>query len=326
MRETFSSLLLTTQNLCIDSSTSSTTALSATDTVLGRNINDTIQYLFQEIRNYKTQPLPKTFSTAASQTYYHIPSGLIAFESVNIAVGDINYPLKPVNNQYMWDRLLQLDITSSDIPQYYFPRQYDFGIYPKPNAVYTSTIVGNFLPTRLSVADYSEGTVAVTQNSATVTGTSTTFTAAMVGRWFCEADSNGLPIGRWYKITSFTSTTVVTLETVFEETALSGSKYVIVQTPEIPEELHQYIPYRAAANYYATLRRDPTQAQTLMNYFFTGDYSNSNRGGGIKGGVLGVINRYKNVGRSNSQITTLNKKNFVNHWRDEAWATTLSGA
>jgi hypothetical protein len=264
MRETFSTLLQTTQDLCIDDSTSSTTNLSNSQDFLERQINDVIQYLYQEVRNYKTQPLPRTFSTVADQTFYHIPSGLIAFESVTIAIGDINYPLKPVNNQYMWDKLQQLDITSSDIPQYYFPRQYDFGIYPKPNAVYTGTVVGNFLPTRLSVADYFDGTISTTQNDATVTGSGTTFTADMVGRWFRAGTG-----GQWYKITSFTSTTSIELETVFEESSVSGSGYLIAQTPEVPEELHQYIPFRAAANYYATLRRDTVQAQSLMNYFFT---------------------------------------------------------
>ena len=48
--------------------------------------------------------------------------------------------------------------------------------------------------------------------------------------------------------------------------------------------------------------------------------------GTIIGGIIGVINRYKNTGRSNSQLNQLHKSNCVNHWRDEAWATTLSPA
>ena len=323
MRETYSTLLQTTQDLCIDPETSSKTALSASSAFLARQLNDTIQYLYGEISNYKTQPLPKTFSTVASQTYYHIPSGLIQLESLTIAIGDVNYPLRPINSQATWDKFQQLDITSSDVPQYYFMRQYDFGIFPQPGDVYTGTIVGNFLPQRMSVVDYDAGTVVVSQNDATVTGTNTVFTAAMVGRWFCEADSSGNAVGRWYKITSFSTTTSIELETVFEEVSLSGASYLIAQTPEIPEEMHQYIPFRAAANYYATLRRDPNQAQALMNYFFTGDYANPNRGGGIKGGILGIINRYKNTGRSNTQINRLHKANY-NHWRDERWASVLS--
>ena len=319
MRETYSTILQTTKDFCIDDSSTSTNSLSSSDSFLATQINATIQYLYAQIRNYKTQPLPRTFNTVASQIYYHVPSDLINIESLTITVGSIKYPLKPINSQDVWDRFQQLDFTSSSIPQYYFPRQYDFGIYPTPASILTGTMVGNYLPQKLSVADYTSGTVVVTQNSATVTGTDTTFTTAMIGRWFRGGDG-----GRWYKITSFTSTTVVTLETVFEETSISASTFVIAQSPEIPEELHEYIPYRAAAVYYSTVRRDAKYAQTLMNFFYTGDFYNANRGGGIKGGILGVINRYKQTGRSNSMLTTLHKSNYVNNWRDEAWATELS--
>jgi hypothetical protein len=321
MRETYSTLLQTTQDLCIDDATTSATNLSDSKTFLERQINDAIQYLYTRISNYKTQPLPQTFSTVANQIFYHIPPGLMATESITIAVGDINYPLKPINSQAMWDKLQQLDITSSDIPQYYFMRQYDFGIYPKPGAVYTGTIVGNFLPQRISEIDYIAGTVTIAQNSTTVTGTNTVFTAGMVGRWL-RAETGG----RWYKIKTFNSSVSLTLETSFQEPSVSTVSYTIGQSPEVPEELHQYIPYRAAANYYATVRRDVNQAQALTNYFYTGDYANNRRGGGIQGGVMGTINRYKNRGRSNTQLNTLHKSNYVNQWRDEAWATTLSPA
>lgn len=321
MRETYGTLLQTTKDLAVDPTTTSSTDISNTETFLGRQINDTIQYLYQQIRNYKTQPLPKTMSTVIGQIFYHYPADLISLESLTITVGDIDYPLTAIHSQATWNKFQQLDITSSDIPQYFFPRQYDFGIFPKPNAVYTGTIVGNYLPSRLSVGDYTDGSVTVSQNSRTVTGAGTIFTASMVDRWFRGGDG-----GRWYKISNFVSATELTLETFFDETSISGSDYIIGQSPEVPEELHQYIPYRSAANYYGTVRRDTKQAQEMLNYFYTGDYGNPRRGSGIKGGILGVINRYKNTGRGNSQINRMHKKTYVNHWRDEAWATTLSAA
>lgn len=322
-RETYSTLLQTTKDFCIDDSTSSTTSLSNTQAFLARQINATITYLYNQIKNYKTQPTPRTASTVADQIYYHNPPGLINIESITVTIGSAVYPLKPIHSQDVWDHYQQLDITSSDIPLFYFPRQYDFGIYPTPDAVRTMTIVGNYLPLRMSIADYTDGTVAVSQNSATVTGTSTTFTSAMVGRWFCEADSGGLAVGNWYKISAFGSTTSITLESVFEESALSGSNYIIAQSPEIPEEMHEYIPYRSASIYYSTVRRDAKRAQELLNFFYTGDFGNPNRGGGVKGGILGVINEYKNKGRGNSQIINMHKVPYE-HWRDERWAITLS--
>jgi hypothetical protein len=71
------------------------------------------------------------------------------------------------------------------------------------------------------------------------------------------------------------------------------------------------------------VRKDPEQAQRLLNFFYTGDFFNPNRGGGIKGGVLETINRYKTLGRNNSQIVNLHKDARTTK-AEEAWSTTLS--
>lgn len=325
MRETYSTLLQTSKDFAGDDSTSSTTSLTNTEAFLARQINSTIQYLFAQIKNYKTQPVPRTFSTAADQIYYHYPPNLLSLESVTMSVGSINYPLKAISSQATWDNFQQLDITSAGVPQYYFPRQADFGIWPTPDGVKTVTVVGNFLPQRLSVADYDAGTVAVAQNTRTITGTGTAFSNAMVGRWFCEADSEGNTVGNWYRISAFTDVTTLTLESFFEETSLSSANYVIAQSPEIPEEMHEYIPYRAASIYHSTVRRDPKRGQELLNFFYTGDFANPSRSGSVKGGILGIIGEYKNKGRSNSQLVGMHKQRY-DHWRDERWATTLSPA
>ena len=324
MRETYSSLLQTTKDFCVDDDSSTTSGLSATSTLLARLINHAIQFIFSKIKNYKTQPSPKTMKSVEDQIYYHYPPGFLSIESITMAIGDVDYPLTVVNSQQKWDELQQLDIASSEVPQYYFPRQSDFGIYPTPNEDdLVVTLVGNYLPQRMSVADYTTGTVAVVANSATVTGTDTAFTAAMVGRWFCEI-TDGLPTGNWYRISSYASATVIGLESVFEETSLSGASFVIAQSPELPEEVHEFIAFRAAATYYATIKRNPGQAQALLNYFWTGDFGNPNRKGKIEGGLAGVISEYKNTGRSNSQIVQIHGSGT--NKTNEIWATTLSEA
>jgi hypothetical protein len=55
--------------------------------------------------------------------------------------------------------------------------------------------------------DYTAGTVAVAVTTGVVTGTSTTFTSAMVGLGF-KADGHSV----WYRIKTFTSTTSITIE------------------------------------------------------------------------------------------------------------------
>ncbi|WP_386415513.1 hypothetical protein [Stutzerimonas stutzeri] len=69
---------------------------------------------------------------------------------------------------------------------------------------------------------YSAGTVAVTVNSATVTGTGTAFSAnARVGDAFRGPD------GRWYEITNIASATVLSIRPNYQGTTASGQAYTI---------------------------------------------------------------------------------------------------
>lgn len=68
---------------------------------------------------------------------------------------------------------------------------------------------------------YTTGTVSVTNDDATVTGSGTTFTSAMVGRQ--------IKIDNQIKtITSFTSTTSIEMESVWPEDSKSGASYSIL--------------------------------------------------------------------------------------------------
>jgi len=324
MRETFGTLLQVCKDYTIDPSKTSSTNISNTEKFLKSEINKTVRYMFSRIRNYKSQLLPQTMTTVADQIFYHYPPGIDSIETITMTVGDLSYPLFPISSQYEWDRLKIIEFAADTIPKYYFPRKYDFGIYPTPQDAYTVTLVANNMPKDMSVADYITGTVATTQNSQTVTGTTTVFTAAMVGRWFASADSSAFVNGNWYRISAFSSSTSITLQSVFEDTALSGSSYVIGESPEIPVELHELIPYRVAAAYFQTYRRDPRKAQTFMNFFYTGDFGNPERSGDIHGGLLGAINRYDTYGRANKQTVQMGRRRFV--YGDRFWATTLTSA
>ena len=144
----------------------------------------------------------------------------------------------------------------------------------------------------------------------------------MVGRYFVQTNINGDPNGRWYKISGYTSTTEITLQNVFQESTKSGSTYIIGESPELPNELHQYLPYRAAAVYQQTRRRDPKTAQTFLNIYSTGDAYNSRRDGSVKSGVIGICNKYSLLGRKNSQLVKLKKTRYTRF--QETWTTTLT--
>lgn len=69
---------------------------------------------------------------------------------------------------------------------------------------------------------YSAGTVAVTANSATVTGTGTAFSAnARVGDAFRGPD------GRWYEITNIASASVISISPAYQGATATGQTYAI---------------------------------------------------------------------------------------------------
>src|SRR3990167_9340018 len=159
----------------------------STDTTLvaffDRNLGPKYQLILAELADHKTQPPPKTASTVADQQYYHYPPDVVDIENVTVTVGSQKFPMDTVNSQSRWNWLNTLTYTGS-IPEFIFPRRDDFGIWPIPSGANTITFDYHARDRNLTTADYTAGTVAVTLNSTTITGTDTTFTAAMVGRWF----------------------------------------------------------------------------------------------------------------------------------------------
>lgn len=73
-------------------------------------------------------------------------------------------------------------------------------------------------------ADYSTGTATFTNGSATVTGTSTVWTAAMVGQYIVTRNATGNNV--YYQITARASDTSITIETTYSGATVTG-KYLI---------------------------------------------------------------------------------------------------
>lgn len=72
------------------------------------------------------------------------------------------------------------------------------------------------------LANYTTGTVAVTNGGTTVTGTGTTFTAGMVNKRFKIDGEN-----TWYTVSAYTNATTITLSTPYTGTTGSGKNYTI---------------------------------------------------------------------------------------------------
>jgi len=97
------------------------------------------------------------------------------------------------------------------------------------------------------MTDYNAGSVAVTNASATVTGTDTFFTANVaVGDYF-RVDSNGIgDSSKWYKVSSVDSNTQLTLSENFGEYTESALEYRVSKAPTaFPFPFHEFILYEA---------------------------------------------------------------------------------
>ena len=97
------------------------------------------------------------------------------------------------------------------------------------------------------MSDYNAGTVAVTNASATVTGTDTYFSANTAAGDYFRIDSNGIgDSSKWYQILSVDSDTQLTLASNFGEYTETSLDYHVSKAPTaFPVPFHEYILYEA---------------------------------------------------------------------------------
>jgi hypothetical protein len=236
----------------ISNDTSSTSLV-----IFKRFMNNGYHVVLSELGRPHTEKT-QTASTVADQQFYTLPSEVLFVKAVKVTSNSIEYPMEPIIDQETWD-VLNADVTgTSDIPTFYFVRPgfgingTEIGLFPTPaSAGNTITVVYEAGDKDLANDEYTTGTVTLTNGSATVTGSGTTFTAAMVGRYF-KGDNDGV----WYRIATFTSATIIVLENVFEGTGAAGLSYTIAEAFHIPEEMQILPIYYALAHYYDLKQED----------------------------------------------------------------------
>lgn len=233
-------------------------------------------------------------NTSGSQSGTHsvtpafktLPQYIDRVASVYVTVGTYNYTPRECPSREQWDKLNMTTVTS-DIPTWWFVYNGKLALFPRPStATNVITINSKPLVRDLSVADYTTGTIVTMVNgSATVTGSGTTFTASMVGRWLriTESDTANKGDGYWYKILSYTSATVITLEKPYQGTAITAgaAAYQISQCSLMPEQ-YQDLPMYWALGLYFNLP-DPNKAKEYQDLYREGykemkiDYSVENQ-------------------------------------------------
>src|SRR3990167_1138278 len=231
---------------------------TAANVTIGKNrINDTHKELLA-MHDYYFAETSQNFTTGASDNTYDLPYNFGKMIAVTIRVGDTTYSLEEVPSHDKWQQLHTFRATETDdIPIAYHITGDRMEIFPFPTAAGTADY-GTFYYVKrvvdMQYDDYTTGTVTLTNASAVVTGASTTFTAAMVGRYI-----KGNLDARWYELSTFTSTTVMGLKKTFQGTTASALAYTIGEMPLIPEEYHNLLYYQPVAQYWM-LKKETDQA------------------------------------------------------------------
>jgi len=232
------------------------------------NLNIGQHLLEAELGSYYSEET-YTDLTEASVQSYPTPDLFIRLKTGYVTVGGIRNLLQEVFDENEWQILLSGQGTqTSDTATHIFIRRDRFELYPKPaTAGYTITLIYEAGGKDLSFADYTTGTITTLANGAkAVTGSSTVFTSAMVGRYF---KINSYPV--WYKIASYTSATSITLDKEYTGISIAaGSEtYVIGEMPRTPENTHQIPVWYALMNYYAGFKQNTEKLAVYKSLYET---------------------------------------------------------
>lgn len=197
----------------------------------------------------------RTILTTGGTQFKPLPYDVDKVKEVSLTIGTTRYVLKNSPSREHWDHL-NLTSFTSDIPVWYYVTNGQMGIWPTPaTSSNTITITARVKVIDLSIADYTTGTIVSIANGATtVTGSGTSWTSQMTGRFIriTLLDTANTGDGQWYEISSVTSTTTLELVRSYGGSAISAGSaaYTIGQMPLLPEEIHDIPWIKAIADYW----------------------------------------------------------------------------
>lgn len=186
-----------------------------------------------------------THTMTVQERFQPLPYDMDVVESVAVIVSGITHTPKPLSSKAQWNRLNYSAVTS-DIPEYWYTEDGKISFYPRQaSAGNRIELTGRIRVPDLNVADYTTGTVDIITNGSTkVTGSGTSWTTPMVGRWIRVTHSNTAASsgdGEWYRITAVESSTILYIDRPYGGRSLTtgaGAAFTIGQMPLLPEAFH----------------------------------------------------------------------------------------
>lgn len=232
--------------------------------------------------------------TVANQQRYQIPNKFRKLIDMYVYSGtggtsDTIYMPEMVFDPVRWKWILAAKFGTTNVPYFTYVENRTFDMQPIPSQTGNLIVLRGRLQTaNLTMPDYTTGTISsVAQDGTTVTGSGTTWTLDMVGRYLYipqTTAANGGD-GFWYEIGGFVNATTITLVKPYQGTSivLGSASYVIGQCSVIPEAYDIAPLYRAAAIYW----QDKANDEKSERYWRM--YDGGNEAGYVKEGYGGII-------------------------------------
>lgn len=237
---------------------------TATLVMLKRDINDGCAVFLNRLgRKFNKEYL--TANLVLNQQYYQMSSSTLRISTVRCLNGTTYYTPQLVTSEEEWNELNSISFKSSYPTHFYIRGFNEIGLYPIPSANVTSGLVVSYEPQHIDLTqdDYTTGTLTVSNGAVAVTHSATGFTPQMVGRYLQVTDGTD---GKWYRIASYTSTSVISLENYYEGISGSGRSFKIGEVSKIPQGFQDAPVYYALERYYL-LTNDPRTAPFYAQKF-----------------------------------------------------------
>lgn len=264
----------------------------ATLVQLKQDINIGYQRFNAAIARYFTRKQQYT-DIVAGQQYYQVPIDAIRVSLVTVTLPNgYIYPIEEERSEKRW-REYNITPYSSNYALYYFVLGNDqIGLFPIPSQSISQGLRYIYQPQDvfLTQEDYTTGTVQVTTDSTSVTGTGVAWTSDMVGRYFTVTDGSD---GNWYEIIDVPTSATLTLKTPVVGGSGSTKPYRIGQTFIFPDE-YDDVPVDYALSRFFDSRNNPVRAKYHLDKYQSavddavGRYASSSTSNVITGDAQGL--------------------------------------
>lgn len=217
---------------------------------------------------FNTSVLTTAIGVGGVQTY-RLPSDYSKLKTGTLTIGSLKWTPTEVLSREEWDKINVFPYYA-DIPQKFFIWNNQFNFWPIPSS--TGNIITFNYKRRipdLSLADYTTGTVSVSNGSVAVTGSGTTFIPTTnIGnesRWIQFAQPTGDNL--WYQVQSVDSTTGITLYAPYQGINISGGIYTLGQMPILMEDFHDILIWRALIFYFTSVKDSKGQRELYQSLY-----------------------------------------------------------